>query len=151
MKKILLTTDLSEESRSAFEPAKEIAQKFGADITLLAIIEDPAQAAMVYAMDYPVAPDSEVQQQLKETVNKELKGYIDQYFADIDITHELLEAGGPVDLEMIKYAKENSIDLIVMATHGRTGLSRLLIGSITEKVVRNSNCPVLIVPVKAKK
>jgi len=146
MKKILLTTDLSEESKVAFAAAKEYAQAFNADIILLAIIEDPAQAAMIYALDFPVHPDSEIQMQMKQKVLQDLENIKNVHLSGLSVTPIILEANGPVHTEIINYAKNNSIDLIIMATHGRTGLSRILIGSITERVVREAPCQILTVP-----
>lgn len=148
MSTIILTTDLSEESRAAFPVAKKYSKALGAQILLLAIIEDPAQAAMVYAMDFPVLPDTEVQNQLRDRINKDLQQIIETDFADTSVTFEVQEAGGSVDSEIVKAASDHNAELVIMATHGRTGIARLLIGSVTERVVRHSTCPVLIVPVR---
>ena len=61
--------------------------------------------------------------------------------------HQVVHAtgDGPPFLEIIRYAKSNDIDLIIMATHGRTGLAHIMIGSVVEKVVRKAPCPVLTV------
>ena len=147
MKKILLTTDLSESSRKAFSVAKAHAKAFDATIVLLAIIEDPSQAAMIYAMDFPIQPDPDIRQQLVEKVRKDLDELVGKELSDVKCDAHVVEANGPTHAEIINYAKENDVDMLVIATHGRTGLSRILIGSVAEKVVRESHCPVLTVPV----
>jgi nucleotide-binding universal stress UspA family protein len=151
LKKILVTTDLSEESRVAFGLAREQAKAFNASIILLAIIEDPAQAAVIYALDFPVKPDSEIQSQLHEKVINDLNMLASNFFAGVPVDPIVIAADGPVHSEIIQFAKTNDIDLIVMSTHGRTGLSRMLIGSITERVVREAPCAILTVPGLPKK
>lgn len=151
MERILVTTDLSEESLVAFEAARKQAAAFNAEVFLLAIIEDPAQAAMIYALDFPVQPDSEIQTQLEAKLMNDLQKLAEERFPDVRVTPRVIGAEGPVHSEIISFAREEKIDLIIMSTHGRTGLSRILIGSITERVVREAPCPILTVPGKSKK
>lgn len=146
MKTILVTTDLSQESTTAFKLALELAAKFNSQIILLAVIEDLSQAAVVYAMDFPVLPDPEVQKQVVERVKRELAQIHQKHFSAVKCEAIVREARGPVHTEILKTAQEHQAELIVIATHGRTGLSRLLIGSVTERVVREAKCPVLTVP-----
>ncbi len=150
MKNVILTTDLSSESKQAFELAKTVVRGLQAKLTILAVIEDLSQAAMVYAMDFPILPDPKIQKELAEKVKTELAEIKKTYFADLESETVVREARGPVHTEILNCAKELGADLIIMATHGRTGLTRLLIGSVTEKVVREAQCPVLTVPTRAK-
>ncbi len=151
MKTILLTTDLSAESRIAFPVALEICQAFQAKLLLLAIIEDPAQAALIYAMDFPVLPHSEVIVQVREKVTRDLQELKETHFSALDSSCFVVEAKGPVHLEIVNFAKEHSADLIVMATHGRTGISKMLIGSVVDRVLKESACPVLTIPNPSQK
>ena len=146
MKTIIVTTDLSDESKSAFPLAKKLAAKFNAQLILLAVIEDLSQAAMAYAMDFPVMPDADLQRQLIDRVNKELLETRKENFADMACECLVYEAHAPVHSEIVKIAKEKNADLLILATHGRTGIGRLFIGSVAEKVVREAQCPVLTVP-----
>ena len=150
MKKILVTTDLSEESKQAFPKAIELANAFAASIDLLVVIEDPAQAAFSYAIDFPVCPLPDIQKQVLKKVEASVNELGAKYFTGIPCQCALAEASGPVHQEIIRYAKANNIDLIIMATHGRTGFRHLLIGSVAERVMRESHCPVLIVPSKKR-
>lgn len=149
MKTILLTTDLSPESKIAFATSLEFVKNYSAKLLLLAVIEDLSQAAMVYAMDFPVLPDPDIQKQLMQKVESELKEIKTTYFSSIPCETFAVEARGPVHAEIIRFAKQHQADLIVIATHGRTGISRILIGSVAEKVVREAHCPVLTIPAKA--
>ncbi len=146
IKTIIVTTDLSDESKAAFPLAKELAKRFNSELILLAVVEDLSQAAMAYAMDFPVLPDADLQRQLLERVSKELEEIRKSYFADTSCVCLVHEAHAPVHTEVVKLARLKNADLIIMATHGRTGIGRLLIGSVAEKIVREAHCPVLTVP-----
>jgi len=148
MKKILVTTDLSEESKHAFGPALELTQALNGKLQLLAVIEDPAHAAFAYALDFPLYPDPDIHKQVLAKVQNDLQDLAKIHFAGIDCTCTVIEATAGVHLEIVEFAAANGSDLIIMATHGRTGFSHLLIGSVAERVVREAKCPVLVVPSK---
>lgn len=147
MKTILLTTDLSDESIVAFSTAKEYAEAFGASVEVITVVEDPAQAAMVYAMEFPIYPDIEVQKQLINKVESELKELVDKHLGGLATNCYVKEGRGPVHIALIDKARAIDADLIIIASHGRSGFKGLLIGSVAERVARHSECPVLIVPV----
>jgi len=148
MKNIVVTTDLSPEAQAAFNVAQKLANAFHSHVRLLTVVEDPQQAAMVYAMEFPVFPDSNIQRQLLEKVQVELHKIAADYFPAISTDCSVREAKGPVFREIIDFATETHADMIVMATHGRTGVKHLLIGSIAERVAREACCPVVVVPTK---
>lgn len=145
--KILVTTDLSDESVTAFATAAKLARKLEAAVTVLAVIGDPARDAMLFALDFPVLPDREVQEQFKAKVTEELKDYQGQYFSGLKSEALIREAAGPIHSEILRCAKEGSYDLIVMARQGHSTIAKLLMGSTTERVANEATCPVLIVPV----
>lgn len=146
MKKILLTTDLSPESYVAFDVAKEYAKAFDAEIHLMTVVEDPAQAAMIYAMEFPVFPGVEIQKQLIDKIGKELDVLVEKKFKGIKVKSIVKEAKGSTHDTITEYAKEIKAKLVVIATHGRSGIKNLFIGSVAERVARHSRCPVLVVP-----
>ncbi len=147
MKKlIVLTTDLSKESYAAFDIAKEYAIALNAEINVITIVEDPAQAAMIYAMEFPVFPGVEIQKQLVDKVGKELEALVQSKLAGIEATITVVEAKGPIHAEITNYANEFGAHLVIIATHGRSGIKSLLIGSVAERVARHAACPVLVVP-----
>lgn len=150
MKTILVTTDLSDESKVAFSVARDYAKALGAKIVLLSVIEDPSQAAMVYALDFPVYPDPDIYKQLVGRINSELKNLCQTHFADVPNEYIVREAAGAVYSEIAQFGKERGVELIIMGTHGRTGVSRILLGSVTERVIREASCPVLTVPAKSR-
>ena len=148
MKNILVTTDLSEPSKGVFGLVRAVASAFKSKVHLIAVVEDPSQAALIYAMDFPVLPDPGIHQQVIAKIRLEIQKIAEQNLAGLDYLVSVVEACAPVHTEILNFASANKIDLIMLATHGRTGLSRLVIGSVAERVVREAHCPVLTVPVK---
>lgn len=146
--KIIITTDLSPESFSAFIIGKEYSKALNCEIELLTVLEDPVQAAMIYAMEYPVFPGVEIQKQLFERVQKELDGLAKEHFGGFKVTTTVREAHGPVHSEITSYAQAEKAKLLIISSHGRSGFKGLLIGSVAERVARHAQCPVLIVPCK---
>jgi universal stress protein A len=142
LQRILLPTDFSEYSSVATNYACTLASKFGAELHLLHVFEQYTGSAYVPGVPLPEAT-SEIEE-LKQHVAESLAKLLD---ADWEARHHVVRAtreGHPF-VEIIRYAKDESIDMIVMGTHGRSGISQLLMGSVAEKVVRKSLCPVLTV------
>jgi nucleotide-binding universal stress UspA family protein len=146
MKSILVTTDLSPESKKAFPLAKTLAAKFGASITLLAVVEDPSQAAFAYAMEFPVYPDPAIHQQVITKVQADLETIKAQDFPQTTCEAVVSQSVGNIAAEICEVAKTRAVDMVILSSHGRSGLSRLLIGSVAERVIREAACPVLVVP-----
>jgi nucleotide-binding universal stress UspA family protein len=131
--KILLPTDFSTLSDAALAYATAFARDTGAKL-LIVHVEEPAMAYGGGEMYYGVLyPDTEA---LKKMLN-------DIKPKDQSVPHEhWLVSGDPAD-EIVRLAKQENVDLIIMATHGRTGFKHLLMGSVAEAVVRRAECPVL--------
>ena len=139
IREVLATTDFSEESQSGVRYAVAFAQKLGATVALLHVIELPSRLAGMEAV--PLAcDDSEwaalAGAQLKKLAERESK-------KDFRLTTRL--RAGKAFHEICAAAAESSADLIVIATHGYTGAQRVLLGSTAECVVRHAPCPVLTV------
>lgn len=138
---ILVPTDFSDASEAALDYAKALARAFGATIHLVHVMEDllaHAWAAEVYVASMPTLRDEiakEAGERLAAMAAAEPKAAALQ---------TALLAGNPF-LEIIRYAKAQNIDLIVIGTHGRGAIAHMLLGSVAEKVVRKSPCPVLTV------
>jgi nucleotide-binding universal stress UspA family protein len=136
---ILVATDFSEASQPAVRLATELARQFGASLTLLHAFEYPRalySEAALYTGDFvePVLEDA-------ETRMAEIVRGIDSDILEVEAK---IRQGVPHE-QILAAAKECAADLIVMGTHGRTGVARLLLGSVAEKVVRLSPIPVLAV------
>jgi len=132
---ILHPTDFSEHSQHAFHLAFALARDHGARLIVLHVAIRPT---IVYGEGIvPVDPEGVFQEE------KERLRHVGAERSDVRIEH-CLEEGDPVT-EILRVAQESNVDLIVMGTHGRRGLRRLLMGSVAEQVVRKSMCPVLTV------
>lgn len=137
---LLLAVDFSDPSKRATEYACELARLFHAHLHLVHVVEPPV--AMMPSPGAPL-PESVLGDQ-EEAAKGQLQAWLPaESKYGFEISRRV--AFGTPFVEIIRYAKENDIDLIVMATHGRSGISHLLIGSVAERVVRKAPCPVLTV------
>lgn len=142
IKKILVPTDFSQASREALRYACTLAGTLNASICLLHAIENEYLAGGY--MEY-YAPPPEYFEQVEREARKNLEGMLTpeeqaQYKAT------LVQRTGSPAREVLNYIREQGdIDLVVMSTHGRGGVGRLMMGSVTDKVVRSAPCPVLTI------
>ncbi len=146
IKRILLPTDLSEASISAFKYAKSLAEKYGASIYVLHILENLPPVLAIHALDLTV---DRVEKNMEENARNQLEKIVKENLKTKAKVQVFIRKG-LVDDEIVKFADEKKIDLIVMGTHGRTGIEYTLLGSIAEKVVRKAKCPVLTVKPEKK-
>ncbi|MEZ5214962.1 MAG: universal stress protein [Microbacterium sp.] len=138
---VILTTDLSEESKRAFAPARDLAKKLGMQIRLVAVLEElpfePSGGGLVAAY-----PD-------REQVRADWQAEVDKLAAevgrDVCVEAKVIE-GVDVAHAIVEFAEQQGADYIAMATHGRSGLRRLLLGSVAELVIRHSHVPVVVYP-----
>jgi len=131
---ILLPTDFSDGSAAAFRIACSLARDYGATVIVLHV----APPAIVYTGIVP-GPT-------KEMYQGQLKSWLDgQTMPDLRVHLESRMREGDARDEILAAAEEESCDLIVMGSHGRTGLERVLLGSVAEEVLRRASCPVLTV------
>lgn len=151
IKNILLPTDLSITSLSAANYAAELANQYKAKIHLLHVLEKTPPILAIRSLDLSQEKilksfEDEGKKSLENAVKKIKKGKSE----DIEIV-PVLKKGLDYE-EIVRYSKEQKIDLIVIATHGRTGLLHTLLGSVAEKVIRYAKCPVLVItPHKPRK
>jgi nucleotide-binding universal stress UspA family protein len=140
--RILVPTDFSKYSLSALKYGAAFAEKFGAELYLLHVVQNLAVVIPdIIPVEPPLVPPTE---QLKPAVYAAFDRLVQENaLQGLTIHREVRE--GPPFYEIIRYAKEAHIDLIVMGTHGHSGLAHVLLGSVSEKVVRKAPCPVLTV------
>jgi universal stress protein A len=141
LQKILLPTDFSNYSAAATKYACELAKRFDAELHLLHTLETHLASTPTFGfgLDLP-----KYVTESKAAVEKSLAGVLDPQWAAGRTVVKAMVAGSP-KVEIIAYARKHNIDLIVLATHGRTGLAHVLMGSVAESVVRTAPCPVLTV------
>ncbi|MBI5101047.1 MAG: universal stress protein [Nitrospirae bacterium] len=141
IKKIIFATDFSEGSSHALPYAVDLAKKYGARLYLVHVVYDVAKAAGWYV---PHISMDEMYTDIEKSAKAELeKSFIDEMRGFKEIDRVVLK-GIPYE-ELCRFAGENKADMIVLGTHGRKGIDRMLFGSTAEQVVRNAPCPVLSV------
>ncbi len=141
IKKILFATDFSEGSLLALPYATDMTRRYGAKLFIVHVIFDVAKTVGWYV---PHVSVDEIYQDMEKSARAELeKTFIDEMRGMRDVERVVLK-GIPYE-EITKFAVEKKIDLIVLGTHGRRGIDRVLFGSTAEQVVRNAPCPVLSV------
>lgn len=138
-KTVLYATDFSESSDYAFEYALSLAKKFNSRLLLVHVINEPVDLRGFYV---PHISFDKLEEEIKEGANKMMEKFCRKHLPDYDNYETFILPGIPYD-EIIKKAEDENADLIVMGTHGRTGLDHVLFGSTAEKVVRKSPVPVM--------
>ncbi|MGQ3685970.1 MAG: universal stress protein [Candidatus Loosdrechtia sp.] len=141
IEKILFPTDFSSYAKHALKYALDFAVDHGAKLYIIHVIPKLNLLAGPGGTSYPL---SELYNEIESESLKQLGHMVPKRFLE-KITVENIVVRGVPFVEIAKAAKKHDIDLIIIATHGRTGLSHALIGSTAEKVVRNAPCPVLCV------
>jgi len=142
-KSILVPTDFSEHSDRAVRQAVDIAEQHNAKIYLLHVVDRLQQCAIDYCI--PLETMMKVQSDSEKEAAKKMREEAEKILKtkNIDLVFDV-KAGIPYE-EILKEQQERKADLIVIASHGRTGLLRTLIGSVAERVMREAKCPVLLV------
>jgi nucleotide-binding universal stress UspA family protein len=140
--KILYPTDFSEVSLTALNYAKDFAQQYNAQLHCLHILDEAYQYWLALGPDgVPAGPDMN---QLMSIAQDQMNKLTSEHLSDVPKLITKIVSGRPF-LEIIRYAREQAVDMIIIATHGRSGLSHALMGSVAERVVRKAPCPVLTV------
>jgi universal stress protein A len=138
MKRILVPIDFSDCSRKALQYAIPLAQEHNAALTLLYVVPPPYAAGEYVGIDY-----AQLQAEMRVSGDKGLSKLANELDGLVS-AEKLVRVGSPAS-EIIEAAKDLDADVIVISTHGRTGLKHVLLGSVVEHVVRRAPCPVLVV------
>jgi len=138
-----LPTDFSECANYALSYAASFARQAGASILCVHVIEPVVPTVGYTGMAEPL-PIADISDQLEDSAERELPKIAEcEECQGLEV--EEVIAHGDAASEIVRVARERGVDLIVISSHGRTGLGRLLFGSTTESVVRHAPCPVLVV------
>jgi nucleotide-binding universal stress UspA family protein len=143
IRSILLPTDFSECANYALGYATSLARTFSASIICVHVIEPMVPTVGYSGMTEPL-PIADIADELENSAERELpKLGGREEFAGLQV--EEVIAHGDAAAEIVRVAKDRNVDLIVISSHGRTGLGRILFGSTAEAIVRHASCPVLVV------
>ena len=143
-KTILFATDFSESSEHAFEYALSLAKKFESRLVIIHVINEPVDLRGFYV---PHISFDKLEEEIEQGAQKMMEKFCRTRGQDYPRLETCVVPGIPYD-EIIKKGEELSADLIVVGTHGRTGLDHVLFGSTAEKVVRKSPVPVMTIRTK---
>jgi universal stress protein A len=139
---VLVATDFGETSRSALEYGRNLARAFGAKLHVLHVA---ARVAPMSAAEFDPTNVADLQAEIIEDANRQLNLLLtDNDRRQLQARAMVLGSTSPA-AAIVDYAKETHVDIIIVGTHGRGGISHLLMGSVAEHVVRNAPCPVLVV------
>jgi nucleotide-binding universal stress UspA family protein len=147
--RILVPVDFSPSARAALEHATLLAGRFAASLDVLHVWEPPGYVGPDTLALLPVAAGQPGWDQTRGELSREVERFLGKAGARPKNLSVRVESGEPSDT-ILHVARETGVDHIVMGTHGRTGLSRLLIGSVAEAVLRRSTCPVTTIRVASK-
>jgi nucleotide-binding universal stress UspA family protein len=139
LKRILVPTDFSEGACHALRYGISFAREYKAEVLLLHVVES---VAAPYASDLFPVPMAEVFQEISAIAKKELAALVAEVRSHGIEAREHVVQGKP-STEIVRIAREDAVDMIIMGTHGRGVLDHALFGSTTERVVRKAPCPVL--------
>jgi len=138
---ILVAVDFSDSSDNAFQLALTLAQKFSSRLLILHVINEPIDLRGFYV---PHISFDNLEEEIREGAKKLMESFCRQHISDFD-NYESMIVPGIAHEEIIKQTESQGAELVVLGTHGRTGLDHVLFGSTAEKVVRKSKVPVLTV------
>jgi universal stress protein A len=143
--KILTAIDFSENSECAFDYALTLATRFNAELTIIHVINEPVDLRGFYV---PHISFEQLEKEIEESAVKMMENFCASRLGTFSNYRTSIMTGIPYD-EITAAAVRIDASLVVLGTHGRTGLDRILFGSTAERVVRSSSCPVLTVRLPA--
>ena len=147
-KKVLFCTDFSENSDYAFEFAFGIAKRDEGLLYILHVIPRSSNQDMIRGY-----VSSDILENIEKGLEQELDdNYKEHYTKKIEgaVKFEVATKSGREDEEILKFAKDEKVDIIVLGTHGKTGIEHVFFGSVAEKVLRHSPFPLFVIPCKKK-
>lgn len=149
---ILVPLDGSDLAEKALPYAVDLAKLDGATVHLVYVFTSHPEGVVPVSglsQDLSMAQTNEWSRQIQEANISRVQGYLDHTSSNLQKdgieTQTALLEGSPHE-ELVKYAKQNNVDIVTICSHGRGGLKRMLIGSVTDKIIRSGETPVLVIP-----
>ena len=145
MSKIRYPTDFSEHSRAALPLAVDLARRYGAELHCLHVVDVEHEFFMEGGYIVPLWTEPIDGEQLRRVAQRHMEEFVSQHLSDLDgSVRPVVVLGKPFE-QIIRHARQEGIDLIVIGTHGHSALASMLLGSVAEKVIRKAPCAVLSV------
>jgi len=139
--KILLPSDFSDCSAEAARAARRLAERFGSRLAVLHVLDEPAALDPMFRGEVPLEL---LRGRMEQYAREGMDAFLAAHFQGLAKVETRVASGVPYR-EIIREARESGADLIVIGTHGRTGVEHVIFGSTAEKVVRMAPCPVLTI------
>ncbi|MCA9563301.1 MAG: universal stress protein [Myxococcales bacterium] len=143
--KILIPVDFSASCRAAAEYGLKLAAQFGAEVDLLHVWDPPSYIGPEVMISVPGGTSAALRDYVREEAQAELERFSSSLAVPDGVTVSTHLQGGDARLSILSQLEDVSYDLLIMGTHGRKGLSRFFLGSVTEYVLRRAACPVLTI------
>ena len=140
-KKIMVPIDFSENSPKVLQTAVDVAEQFGAALSIVFVVQSFEDYSGFFV---PHMPISQFEEEMVQGAERKMESFLAEKLKS-DLPHSATVIKGDVAEEIIGYAAKNDIAMIVMGTHGYKGLEKVLFGSVAERVVKTSPCPVLTI------
>jgi nucleotide-binding universal stress UspA family protein len=140
-RKIIATTDFSDQSLAGVRRAADLAGRFGADLTVVYVVDDRLPALILAASSESVAATVE---KYRKRAAKTLETYVSTHLPGMDNVESVVLTGSPHEA-VVELARERQVDLIVVGTHGHGFVGHVLMGSTAERILHHAPCPVLVV------
>lgn len=145
LKKVLVPTDFSRHAEHAFRHGAALARISGAELIVMHVVEKFMDHSLLYSDVWPFQkPVNQYYNELEERTARRLAEQVEQAAGNAVEFRVLVTTGNPAE-EIVRAVEQEFVDLIVISTHGRGGLAQALIGSTTDRVLRRSPCPVLVI------
>jgi nucleotide-binding universal stress UspA family protein len=144
VERILVPTDFSDTAAFAMDYACELSGAFGAALHVLHVVENTNPTGGWTAGRRYTTPPPSLTAGIEHEVRNELQSTIDKRTPPVETSVLAVKTGSPL-VEIVRYAQEHAIDLIVMGTHGHGPIAHMLLGSVADSVIRRAPCPVLTV------
>ena len=140
-KKILVPVDFSENSPKLIKAAADIAEKLGSELYVVFVVQNFEDYSGFFVPHMPIA---QFEEEMFQSAEKKMESFLSENLGSkTSCSSKVIK--GDVAEEITDYAEKNDISLIVMGTHGYKGLEKVLFGSVAEKVVKTSPCPVMTI------
>jgi nucleotide-binding universal stress UspA family protein len=143
IKNIVFATDFSDNSVHAFKSAKSLAEESNAKLLILFVQKDTEDTRFHYSIAL-LSPEN-TEELVEKNIEEHFSHFIEKNAGDFKNYEKIVRHGKPF-VEILKFAEERSADLIVVGSHGRTGVEHVIFGSTSERLVRRAKTPVLIIP-----
>jgi len=145
IKNIVFATDFSDNSVLAFKSAKSLAEEHNAKLLILYVQKDTEETRFLHSLTSLTDTDHEAV--VEKSIEDHFTHYLEKNAGEFKNYETIVKHGKPFQ-EILKFSEERSADLIVAGSHGRTGIEHVIFGSTSERIVRKSKIPVLIIPGK---